>query len=654
MAKFCFFTDPTKLAPQQASEAFGAMPPADGNDRYRVSDLHSAVGTAPVVAICDGLLCAQRDESGTLSLVLKPIEQPPFDFPAIAYFIYKGVDPASLLAGASVDVAKAADNDLIRQVDATWLAPVNGNSGDPPGRCLGLHLTPASNTADFPDLDLGQYADSEPLDNLFYRGDPEFQLPLVRSGWRLGDFSAAGPFGLEIIVDTAAYAPRIRLARRVENLIEVGSLDAGLAYQPYEAAYFMHWHAKEEVLHFVDPCAFWGSFYHAKLRVVAADGSADRKKGGAIYADLLRGSHDDQTPIAGLFYNRNKVYLDIRNEHNRSFDYYKTNGRQILVTLDVNESVDDCAHDYHRNDWPLYTLDQSDVAGGISTDRAKLRIAFYTNNFSKLGIFKPPDDLARAVSASSRRLVELVISGQQRSQPVSLRIPSHGPTHRTIARYVGLTTRFDDPSIPSGHYGATGPYPWSVPTGVPLPRLAIAFERDGSAALRTYPDPCALRLREGSPQPLLCNIGWIRAGLQAVLFVVPAGAAISDMEAPSPSYSGETPGNAPLSLANRLAKPRTIVARDDGNGHTYLDYAFPARGRVPDSSWSSAMLFLSGQDLDAIRQCEAAVATLVVAPGPPGTDATVALEIQGLQQAGEIVKPFRQTLGQAVPNAPVH
>src|SRR5689334_14123346 len=102
MSRFYFFTDPALLDAQLAGQAFGPAGTSAGKDLFRVTDLHtSSSNDIPAFVICDGLVCAQLDAEGTLSLILKPIEQPQFDFPFISYIIYKGIDPNSILTGGN-------------------------------------------------------------------------------------------------------------------------------------------------------------------------------------------------------------------------------------------------------------------------------------------------------------------------------------------------------------------------------------------------------------------------------------------------------------------------------------------------------------------------------------------------------------------------
>jgi len=103
MANFFFFTDPSLLDAQLASQAFGPAGTSAGKDLFRITDVHTSTSTnLPAVAICDGVLCAQEDDQGALTLILKPSQTPPFEPPVVSYFIHKGVAKTSLLNGDQI------------------------------------------------------------------------------------------------------------------------------------------------------------------------------------------------------------------------------------------------------------------------------------------------------------------------------------------------------------------------------------------------------------------------------------------------------------------------------------------------------------------------------------------------------------------------
>jgi len=446
MSNFYFFTDPGLLDSQVAGQTFGPAGASAGKDQFRVTDMHtSSSADMPAFAICDGLICAQADVNGTLSLILKPIEQPPFDFPFISYIIYKGIDPNSLLTngnagpGGTIDTSTASNNKLVDLVQKSWLA--NNNPGDPTRECLGLHLTPASTAADYPALDLSRYADGEPLDHLFNQGDGNFQLPLVRGGWRIGTYSG-GSFGVEVIVERLAYRSKIALARKLENVIEVASLDPAVTYSQNDTTYFMHWHAKEECLNFIDPCVFWGSFFATNLRVWdGAHTKFHRKTGNEIYQTVLRGSYDDASAPAGAFYNRNRARIDIRNEHNQSLNYYKNYGDTIQLTLDGNATIENQLENYYGTGWPDLAVAKTDLTAGVGK-KTDLYFGLPMGDNTKPLLFIPAGSTKRRGPLGRfQRFIEPhpnAATGFTERASLSIPIYDDGQTARTVACYVKL------------------------------------------------------------------------------------------------------------------------------------------------------------------------------------------------------------------------
>ncbi|HXI23840.1 MAG TPA: hypothetical protein VNG71_08185 [Pyrinomonadaceae bacterium] len=368
MAKFFFFTDPSLLDAQVQAQAFGPAGTSAGKDQFRITDVHtsSSATDVPAFAVCDGLICAQVDDQGTLTLILKPWVQPPFDFPAISYILYKGIDPTSLLtSGGAIDIAKETENELVKTIKTAWELEANNNTGPPTRACLGLHLNPI----DYPaTANPTRFASSQSLDTLFYDGDPQVQLPLVRGGWRLGTFSSSLLFGIEIVVERIGRRPKIALARTATTIVQVSALPNGANASDV----FRHWEKKEEILDFVDPCALWGSFFAAKLRVWdSANDEFDKLSGNAIYETVLRGT----VTGAAKFANRNRAYIDIRNEHGNSLNYYQADGPNIQLTLDAAADIDTCEVNYYASGWPSFAVDNTNLPAGTTGNKIDVRFA---------------------------------------------------------------------------------------------------------------------------------------------------------------------------------------------------------------------------------------------------------------------------------------
>lgn len=355
MAKFHFFTDIDRLGSQSATDAFGPVS-SSPDTKFRVTSLHQPTsGSTPnAYAVCDGRLLVQDAGNNLVNLILKPNEQPPFSFPEIKFFIYRGVQKSSLVNGN--DVAPSANNDLTKSI---WESQQKknasaGSSDNPPIQALGIDISGNGS-----------------IDEVFYRENVSYQLPLVRSGWSLGEFDSS-QFGFELMVGAIGFDPALPIVRTAGNIITVTALPA----QPTQAQEFEYWHDKEAILNYIDPCAFFGGFYARKLKVKYADGSVSKKNKNEIYDDVLKGAHLTAA-TDGVFFNRNRTYLDIRNEYNHSINYFKNYGTYSNTDINCAFDVDDSltTRNYYASTWPLMIIDKGDLPATNASKRNLIRLA---------------------------------------------------------------------------------------------------------------------------------------------------------------------------------------------------------------------------------------------------------------------------------------
>jgi hypothetical protein len=358
---FYFFTDANQQASnnanyigvQAATEAYGPVTSAAA-DEYRVTSLHTASFNPIAYAACKAIVCVQRIPSAALigtgitaplvNVILKPLVQPALNFAPVKYIIYKGILESSLInATAPTEAAPPATNDL---TTAIWDAQAKknasaGTTDKAPAASLGVDLTSA----------VADLADTDPIDNLFYRTGALFQLPVVEGGWSIGQFDQTS-FGMEVLMEGLGFRHPLALARKLEHRISVPKLAGG----ENPAQVFDHWHAKEQVLGFMDPCAFYGSFFRAGVQAKSSGNVPfTNRAGNALYNDLLF-----------AFHNRNVSYLDIRNEHGFSFDYFTNYGRNIRLSYDPANATP-AAVDYYGGGWPVLTLPAASFPAGNTT-----------------------------------------------------------------------------------------------------------------------------------------------------------------------------------------------------------------------------------------------------------------------------------------------
>ncbi len=366
MNKFHFFTDYDLLQTQSSGEAFGpaGVVTVDSVDKdaFRITNLHSAGSVPRAYAICDGTICAQIDDndSSLINIILKPSVQPSNCFVPVLYYIYKGIKLDSLVNTSTMKISDSSTMQVaesIRNSQEAWNASFDELNNNSPGtttdkasaNSLGLHYTASASS---PNQVLG----TDPIDLLFYRENVEYQLPNVQAGWTIGQFDSEG-FGLEIILESVAYNPIVSLARTLENFVLVDTLPS----TPTQAEQFGHWHDKESCLNFMDVAAFYGSMYSIKVTATDSSASTDNFQGESAYENLME-----------TFYNKNRVYLDIRNEHDLSIDYYGNYGRDFEIAYDGSSTPS--ADEYYKFGWPIFMIQNSDFAS-ISGDKQEIIVA---------------------------------------------------------------------------------------------------------------------------------------------------------------------------------------------------------------------------------------------------------------------------------------
>ena len=165
MAKHFFFTDQDILNIQLVGQEFGSVA-TNPTSQYQVTSKHTAAGIPNAYAVSDGVLFVQNAGINLVNLILKPTSQPPFQFPKIKFYIYRGIVKSSLVNG--LEVATSSSNDLTKSIWDSQVArnASAGTSDSAPKEALGIDISGSGS-----------------LDEVFYRENISYQLPVVQAGW---------------------------------------------------------------------------------------------------------------------------------------------------------------------------------------------------------------------------------------------------------------------------------------------------------------------------------------------------------------------------------------------------------------------------------------------------------------------------------------
>lgn len=335
-----FFTEPQKLQTQVQNIAFGAI----DENQYRLSNLYTATVSPKVFAVSNGSILVQEcvDNSTLVNLIIKPTEQPDLDLPKIDFIIYKGVMRNSIIESTGI-IAPELNNDLTKKIWESYRLQVaafaNNSNTTPP-------LTPLAKDVlgfGYNSTGIGEYLalDTDSLNKVFYSDiNPLFT---VVGGDYIGDFGIAN-FGIMILFERIGFKPTFKFARETDTKL----LFPPILPEATSTEIFKRKHDKEIILSFIDTSAFFGAFH--SLGIKTYNGTVFETKFGQSLYDTVTVKN----------FNKNKVYIDIKNEYDDSFNYYENYSNNISWSLDNTEALSPV--NYYRSTWPILVVDNNEVA----------------------------------------------------------------------------------------------------------------------------------------------------------------------------------------------------------------------------------------------------------------------------------------------------
>lgn len=331
MADFFFFTDAEKL--NGNPEPFGPI----SNTQYRVSSNHSS--TFPSInayAICKGRVFVQEVSGTLVNLILKPFDQPLGVNPNVKFYIYRNILKSSLID--ATDKINPNQSTLGSEIDKNNFIP-----SPKPSDVLGVKATNL----------ITNFSNTDSIDNAFYlTSDPNYQIWTAHGGWSIGKFDPSG-FGFEIILDTVGYEPKLSIARNPIHVIDINGT------QSNSIDFFKRQLEREEILNYLDPCAFYLNFINSGNQLKINNNNNGDKTTAVDFSDAT----DIYTQLSGGFANKNRIYVDVRNELNDSFDFQWNYGNivnfpnvhPVLKVIYDNTSTTSSDINYY-SPWPLLII----------------------------------------------------------------------------------------------------------------------------------------------------------------------------------------------------------------------------------------------------------------------------------------------------------
>ncbi|WP_281225926.1 hypothetical protein [Flavobacterium aquiphilum] len=335
MSKIFFFTGENSIAINQLAEnAFGPMSDSGTNERYNLQNRFSLNADAPAYAITKSLVLAIPDagNSNLLNITLLPLNAYSSGFP-IKLFIYRGIKKSSLIDGNGKIQAtdNSWDNDNILKVIKKVQDKLNEENN--------TNLIADSNSLG---LQFSELPDTTFIEKIFFDDTDNFHPLIVDAGCQIGKFSGGTTdlAGIEVILDMIGYEPQLKLLKASQHIFEIPKLILGNSLTETEKlkAKFNNRFQKEEVLTYLDITAFYGATKNQGLRVKGTDNGDN---------------------FLNKFYNKNIVYIDIRDDWGFSYNhFFKFKDELNVGFYSADSAIKDPVYsgmNYYTN-WPILKI----------------------------------------------------------------------------------------------------------------------------------------------------------------------------------------------------------------------------------------------------------------------------------------------------------
>ncbi len=338
MNKINFFIDKNSISSVQLSEdAFGGLPDENNFERYNLENRLVLAVDAPAFSITQSVVLAIENQQNPslINMALMPLNSFTAGLP-ILIFIYRGLRKSALLNGTDIKVE-----------DSTWdgnnILKIIKNNQDKINQKLGTSEIAQSTSLG---MQFGSLPNDKYIESLFFDNTDDFHPIIVPSGCQIGKFQGGTTTaGIEVLLDRVGYEPQLAILKSDKNVFSIEKLNVdGLTDKEKLRERFINRTIKEEILNHIDITAFYGSCRNQGINVV--------------------GLENDNTFLE-KFYNKNSVYIDIRDERGFSYNHFYRYDDEINIALPENNGINYTLTPYYAK-WPLLKITNSEF---ITSDK---------------------------------------------------------------------------------------------------------------------------------------------------------------------------------------------------------------------------------------------------------------------------------------------
>lgn len=372
-----FFTEFENLNVQtNVDDAYGPVS-ANPETQFRTTSKHQGTGSITpkaFAAVTGQVLVQQTSNPNLVNVILKPRYQGAVDFLDVKYFVYRGILKDQLIDSMNEEQVANGTNVFVNSIWDTQQkinqAIENADPGDsidpgdvtdePSSRSFGYHFV-ATSTQSWHTVKL----DNESIDDLFFDDVSNFKFPIINAGEEFGKFEN-GSIGFDIILKSVGTETTFGEVRGTENIISVTALGG----TPTDLQKLTDRSLRFKILQFIDPAAFYG------IQIYSGINAFDNAGTEAIYND--GSTNNAYNSIISRFKNRNRLYIDIRNENGYSFNYYDnyTDTSENDIKLSFDSGVAPASQKFGSDKWPIKIVENSAFEPGNNGSKNAVWISF--------------------------------------------------------------------------------------------------------------------------------------------------------------------------------------------------------------------------------------------------------------------------------------
>lgn len=336
MSKVHFFTGINSIQNDQTIlQAYGKMADEGNFERYNLENKFTVSVLSPAYAVTKSLIFAVSDATNAslINIALLPINSYTSGFP-IKFFIYRGIRKDSLMNS----------NNKILIADPTWLQDNNILKviNDQYSKISGVPVTAPVASSDGLGYNFSSSSPTTLIEKIFLDNNDNFHPLIVEGGCQIGKFVGGSTLaGIEVLFDMIGNEPQLSLLRSSNHILKINKLAINPALPEKDKLIlkFNDRAKKEEILSYLDITAFYGNARNQGL--------------------VVEGIAQDNNFLS-RFFNRNSIYIDIRD--NRGFSYnhfFKENDTLKVGFYSADNNIADPVFEdvnYYSN-WPILKLD---------------------------------------------------------------------------------------------------------------------------------------------------------------------------------------------------------------------------------------------------------------------------------------------------------